>query len=533
MDFWQEDEEGSLALKLILTMSDEELAGQLFMISYPGPDPDEIAIQWIEERNLGGIKIFGKNVGSLPQLAENIGMMQEKALKTRLRIPLLAATDQEGGWVRHIKEKTSETAGNMSLGASGILSDSLMSALYINRQLKVLGINMNFAPTVDIYSNPDNIVIGPRAFSADPAQTAELAKAWYHGAEEAGIIATAKHFPGHGRTDKDSHGTLPVIKATLSEIEESDLIPYKVLIEDGVPAVMAGHLAYPKITGSNRPATISQVLLKTVLRGRLGFQGLIITDDMIMAGAGSYTRDTAFACLESIRSGADMVLVSKDAETFDTAHQLIVQEMRKDPDFRHQVQESVLRTLTLKLKYLKSQGEKAMIPDVEQVKKFFPDREAERFFYRQCCRSVSFIRDADVDFISLEGKKVLFVGPRYFLSTVLRRYPKADTYQTVPYFYDTDSWHPYELGHLIPKYDKVVFCVASPAHAQMLSRLYIFKDDIVVFSLLTPAFINDVTWAKGIAVYGRNSSSIAAGLAAMAGDYIPTGKVPIPLKEAE
>lgn len=533
MDFWQEDESGSLELQLLLAMSDEELAGQLFMISYPSIDPDETAIQWIEERNLGGIKIFGKNVGSLPKLAENIGIMQEKASQTRLRIPLLTATDQEGGWVRHIKYSTSETAGNMSLGASGIPSDSLMSALYINRQLKVLGINMNFAPTVDIYFNPDNMVIGPRAFSADPQQTAELAKAWYAGAEEAGIIATAKHFPGHGRTDKDSHGTLPVIKATLEEIEQNDLIPYKTLIEEGVPAVMAGHLAFPKITGNNRPATISQELLKTVLRERLGFQGLIITDDMIMAGASSYTPSTAYACLESIRSGADMVLVSTDAETFDQAHQLIVQEIRKDPEFRHQVQESVLRILALKMKYLKPEGEKAMIPDVEEVRKFFPDRQAESFFYRQCCRSVSFIRDADEEFISLDGKKVLFVGPRYFLSEALRRFPDSGTYQIVPYFYDTDDWHPYELGHLIPWYDKTVFCVASPAHAQMLSRLSIFKGNIVVFSLLSPAFIDDITWAKGIAVYGRNSSSIAAGLAAMAGEYTPSGKVPIPLKEEE
>ena len=514
-------------------MSDEELAGQLFMISYPGADPDENTVKWIEKRCLGGIKIFGKNVGSLQKLAENIGLMQEKASRTKLRIPLLTATDQEGGWVRHIKFNTSETAGNMSLGASGIASDSLMSSFYINRQLKVLGINMNFAPTVDIYSNPDNIVIGPRAFSADPIQTAELAKAWYQGSEEAGVIATAKHFPGHGRTDKDSHGTLPIIKATLEEMEQSDLVPYRALIAEGVPAIMAGHLAFPKITGSNRPATISQVLLKSVLREELGFRGLIITDDMIMAGASSYTPNTAYACLESIRCGADMVLISKDEATFEQAYELIIREMRKDPDFRHKVQESVLRILEVKLRYLKPLGEKAMIPDVEAVRTFFPDREAEAFFYRQCTRSVSFIRDADEEFISLEGKKVLFVGPRYFLSEALRRFPKAGTYQTVPYFYDTENWHPYELGQLIPKYDKVVFCVAGPAHASMLSRLRMFKEDIAVFSLLTPAFINDITWAKGIAVYGRNRSSIAAGLAAMAGDYIPSGKVPIPLKEAQ
>ena len=532
MDFWQEDNT-SLELQLVTAMSDEELAGQLFMISYPGTDPDETTFKWIEERNLGGIKIFGKNVGSLPLLAEHIGIMQEKALSTRLRIPLLTATDQEGGWVRHIKENTSETAGNMSLGASGIDSDALMTALYLNRQLKVLGINMNFAPTVDLYFNPNNHVIGPRAFSSDPQKTAELAKAWYHGSEEAGVISTAKHFPGHGRTDKDSHGSLPVIKATLEEIEQSDLIPYKALIEEGIPAVMAGHLSFPNITGSKRPATISHVLLKTVLRDKMGFQGLIITDDMIMAGSSFYTPSTAHACFESIKNGADMVLVSKDAETFDLAHQLIVDEIKNNPDFRHQVQESVLRILKLKLRYLKPQGEQAMIPDVEVVRTFFPDRQANKFFYRQSCRSVSFIRDADADFISLKEQNVLFVGPRFFLSEALRHYPKAGKYQLPAYFYDTDGWDPYELGHLIPKYDKVVFCVAGPAHAQMLSRLFIFKDNIVVFSLLSPAYVNDVTWAKGIAVYGRNRSSIAAGLDAMAGEFIPTGKVPFTLQEAE
>ncbi len=533
MDFWQEADDDTVVSAILDAMSNEEMAGQLFMISYPGAELDETAMEWIDERCLGGLKIFGKNVGSLPKLAANVGIMQTMALQTKYRIPLLTATDQEGGWVRHIKFETSETAGNMSLGASGIKSDALMTSLYINQQLKVLGINMNFAPTVDLYFNPDNYVIGPRAFSSDPALTAELAKAWFEGAQEAGIIATAKHFPGHGRTNKDSHGSLPVIKVTLQEIEESDLVPYKTLIEAGIPAIMAGHLAYPKITGSNRPATISQVLLKTVLRDRLGFKGMIITDDMIMGGASKYTQNTASACFEAIKSGVDMVLVSKDAETFDQAHRMIVQEMEANPQFRQQVRESAERILRVKLKYIKPEGEKNIIPDVDYVRRFFPDRQAQSFFYRQACRSVSFIRNADEDYINLEDKKVLFVGPHYFLKEAIHHYPKAGTYQIVPYFYDTDGWKPGDLGHLIYKYDKVVFCVASPAHAQMLSRLSIFKENIIVFSLLSPAFLDDVPWAKGIAVYGRDKSSIAAGLSALAGEFVPTAKVPIPLKEAE
>ena len=162
----------------------------------------------------------------LQKLAENIGLMQEKASRTKLRIPLLTATDQEGGWVRHIKFNTSETAGNMSLGASGIASDSLMSSLYINRQLKVLGINMNFAPTVDLFTNHDSTIIGTRAFGDDPDKAGILGSAFLSGSEAAGVIPTVKHFPGHGDTSLDSHGKLPVINVDFETLKKRELVPY-------------------------------------------------------------------------------------------------------------------------------------------------------------------------------------------------------------------------------------------------------------------------------------------------------------------
>ena len=514
-------------------MDNRELAGQLFMISYPGTEPDETALEWIKHRNVGGIKIFARNVGSLPSLAENIAMMQKLASGTRLRIPLFIATDQEGGWVRHIKGNTSETAGNMSLGASGIASDSFMSSFYINRQLKVLGINMNFAPTVDIYSNPENIVIGARAFSSDPAMTTELAKAWYYGSQEAGVIATAKHFPGHGRSDKDSHLTLPVIKASLDELEQSDLIPFKSLIEEGVPAIMTAHLSFPMITGDNRPVTLSDKFLKEILRGSLEFKGIIITDDIVMKGAVQFSKTAAQACLDALKNGADIVLVSRYPETFDTACNLVVQEMESNPAFRQQVIDSVKRILKVKFEYLKTAGENALYPDIEQVRTFFPDHEAEHFFYLQNCRSVSFIRRADSDSISLKGKKVLLAGPGDFLTEGLKHFSDAGTYQIDTNYYSTGKWNPDQLKQIASRYDKVVFCVTNQIHAKMLSECSIFQDKIIVFSMLTPSFLNKITWASGIAVYGSSNQSIAAGFAALAGEFVPSGKVPIPLKEGE
>jgi len=512
-------------------MTDEELAGQLFMISYPGTAPDQETMNWISKRNLGGVKIFGRNFSTISELTKDIYEMQKASQQTKFRIPLLVATDQEGGWVRHIKGETSITSGNMALGASQNHCDTWMSAFYINRELRMMGINMNFAPTVDIYYNNDNIVIGPRSFGSDPYKSAELAMTWYQGAKETGIITTAKHFPGHGRTDKDSHGTLPVINASFSEIEKTDLIPFKKLIDAGIPAIMAGHLSFPSITGNSRPATISSTILKNILRKQLNFNGVIITDDMVMGGATQYASSVSKACFEAIKNGVDIVLVSKTPETFNTALRLVVNEMKHRKEFRKQVIDSVTRILKVKLEYLKQTGENSLYPDVKAAIKFFPDKEAKKFFYEQNTRSVSFIRKADANSIALGGRKVLFVGPGYFLSEGLKRFPKAGSYRISSNFFTADGFDPSTLLSIIPKYDKVVFCIGTPAQAQMLSYFKRFRSKIIIFSLLTPAFVDDITWASGIAVYGNGRQSIEAGMAAMAGDYVPMGKLPIILRE--
>ena len=171
--------------------------------------------------------------------------MQRSAADTRLGIPLFIATDQEGGWVRHVKSKTSITPGNMAIGASGLPYDAYWSGYYIGQELKSIGINMNFAPTVDVYSNIDAHVIGPRAFSQDPLETAQLALAYFKGMEETGVVSTAKHFPGHGNAAEDSHGILPRIDISFDTLWERELLPYRYLIDRDLPTVMSGHLSLP------------------------------------------------------------------------------------------------------------------------------------------------------------------------------------------------------------------------------------------------------------------------------------------------
>ena len=159
-----------LAKQIISNMTDIEILGQTLMFGYQGEKPDSYLLEWIEEKKLGAVKIFGRNANNLSRLTRTIAVYQEKSRKSRFGIPLLIATDQEGGLVRHIRGETSITAGNMAIGADGLPYSALQAGRLIGKELNEIGINMNFAPTVDIFLNPDSDLIGTRSFGQEPNQ---------------------------------------------------------------------------------------------------------------------------------------------------------------------------------------------------------------------------------------------------------------------------------------------------------------------------------------------------------------------------
>jgi beta-N-acetylhexosaminidase len=204
--FWQDKPNEVVIEELIAAMTEEQLLGQVFLLGWSSEHAQGAIVDWITQRNLGGVKIFGWNGNKIDRLAGTISTLQTYAMDETLGIPLFTATDQEGGWVRHVKDTTSITPGNMSLGASGLPIDSYLSGYYIGLEMRAIGINMNFAPTVDVYVNPEAHVIGPRAFSSDPRVAASLGLAFFKGMDRTRVISTAKHFPGHGNARGDSHG---------------------------------------------------------------------------------------------------------------------------------------------------------------------------------------------------------------------------------------------------------------------------------------------------------------------------------------
>ncbi len=532
ISFFSPLDDDKIINEISASMSDSQLAGQILMLGYWGENPSDEILSWITERNIGGVKIFGWNAENLYTLQKSIKKMQDASALGEYSIPLFIATDQEGGWVRHVKGSTSITPGNMALGASGYIKDSYDTGKFIGQQLSYLGINMNFAPTVDILFNHNAHVIGPRAFSDDPVRTSVLATSYMNGMRDSGIISTAKHFPGHGRASDDSHGKLPLIHADLDDLKKTDLLPYDFLIREDIPAIMSGHLAFPDITEKEIPASLSPFFLKKLLRDDMHFKGIIITDDMQMTGAFYISSDIADNCLEAVSGGNDIIMVSHGPDAYDRIYKKIRDKIKDDPGFKNQVIESVRRILKIKLDYMKGNDNRYKFGNTspDDIENNIPSKEAEDFFLQNAFRSVSPAGTSNGVPVPDKNENILLAGQfSLFFEEGKKRFPDAETYY-FPYnpFYEARQSDLVNLPDIVKKYDKVIFCLANPGSMQLLGNLSSFRDKIIVVSTLSPVYIDYLGWIKyGLAIYGTGRESFAAGFSAIKGDFKPEGRIPI------
>ena len=261
-----------------------------------------------DEFAVGGVILMGRNIGTPDETAAQITQMQARARTLGLP-PLFVATDQEGGRVqrlgppRYPARPTAREIGQ-SEDAEG---RARTEAASLGRELKRLGFNWDFAPVLDVDNNPDNPVIGDRSYSPDPEQVAALGVQAVRGLQEdAGILACGKHFPGHGDTDTDSHLALPRIPHSRARLEAVEMVPFRAAIDAGLGAVMTSHILFPAIDPA-LPATLSPAILTGLLRQQMGFDGLIITDDLEMRGIADHWGAGEAAVL-AVEAGADMVL---------------------------------------------------------------------------------------------------------------------------------------------------------------------------------------------------------------------------------
>ena len=325
-------------------MSLRDMVGQMFMISIGGTEPDYYVNKMIRERNVGGVLLFGHNMRSEAQTRRLTAALQRLSMQTEPAIPLFVAVDQEGGEISHAPWVAPQPAA-AQVGARGDPEEARAIAEEMGRELLRAGVNTDLAPVVD---TGFGAAIGRRSFGEDPQLVAEMGAAAVEGFRAAGVVSAAKHFPNHGPATSDSHVGLPVVDHDLPKLRSHDLPPFRAAIQAGVPMVMVGHLLYPAVD-PERPASLSPRAVG-VLRGELGFGGVVVTDDLAMAGA-SGEDPPARAAVEAVKAGANLLIISSPPEQQADAYDAVVAAVKSGEIPQRRIQDSVERILKVKKDY--------------------------------------------------------------------------------------------------------------------------------------------------------------------------------------
>lgn len=290
----------------ISQMSPEEKIGQMIVAGFQGTELSDGQIQYIQSHHIGNVIIFGQNTRDREQIAA-LNTQLQKAILEDTGIPALIGIDQEGGKVMRIESGVTCYPGNMAVAATGHPDYAEKIGAGMGQELRSLGIYADFAPVLDVNSNPDNPVINTRSYSDDPETVAKYGCQMIEGLKSQGILACGKHFPGHGDTNTDSHYGLPIINKSMDNMEKNELLPFRAAIADGVDMLMVSHIVFPAYDPQKLPASMSPSILTGLLRRQLGFQGLIITDSMTM-GAIKDHYGVAQGSLAAAKAGADLIL---------------------------------------------------------------------------------------------------------------------------------------------------------------------------------------------------------------------------------
>ena len=342
-------------------MTTEEKVGQLLIAGFYGTQAGEEVRSYIQDLHVGGVILYGRNVESAGQLLELTNGLKALAEDG---IPLLISTDQEGGLVERMPPEVHRLPNAYHFGQIDD-PEARMNACFtlgqtLAAQCATFGINMDFAPVMDIWSNPDNTVIGERAFGSDAATVTGAANETALGILSGGVIPVAKHFPGHGDTETDSHLGLPVVDKTKEELLDFELRPFRQAIDTtcvfgtyggdtSIPAIMVGHILVSQID-PERPASLSPAVVTGLLREELGFDGVVVTDDLTM-GAVTQSYGLGEAAVLAVEAGCDLLLVCHEEGSVEEAYTALLEAVDSGRLSQDRLDQSVRRILALKQDY--------------------------------------------------------------------------------------------------------------------------------------------------------------------------------------
>ncbi|MNI53380.1 putative lipoprotein YbbD precursor [compost metagenome] len=279
-------------------------------------------------------------------------------------MPLSMSVDQEGGKVSRMPDEYAVIPANSKVGSAGNSETAEVLGQLLAREVLSAGFNMNFAPVLDINSNPDNPVIGDRSFGSTADVVTSLGIAEMNGIAEAGAIPVVKHFPGHGDTSVDSHLELPVVNKTAAQLAKLEWLPFEAAIKANADAVMVAHILYPKLDAS-KPASLSQAIIGGLLRGQMGFDGVVITDDLTM-GAITEHYTLAAAAIDAVQAGSDILLIAHEYANEQKVRAALLDSVKQGTISEARIDESVYRILALKQKY-RLNDQPLEVPDLTEL----------------------------------------------------------------------------------------------------------------------------------------------------------------------
>ena len=524
-------------IKDIHELSLEEKLGQLLMIGFKGYKLTEEIREMIQKYKFGNFIIFGRNYKNLEQFEKLIRDIHEEVIKSTGIIPFISI-DQEGGNTIRIKEKSTYYPGQMTLSATHLSNVKEISHM-MGKHLISLGINMNLAPILDINNNPKNPVIGIRSFSDKSEIVSKYGIEEIKGMQEEGIIATAKHFPGHGDTEIDSHLGLPVLPFDKDRLYNLELKPFKDAIDNGIDNIMSAHIIFQQID-KNNPATISKDIIKGILRDELNYKGLITSDCMEMKAI-SKTYTTPIGVAKAIQAGIDLVLVCHTKELQIESLKRLKKYVDDNLITIDDIDEKIKRILTYKKKVYSVMKKKFFKYNNKENLEIFKDENSfEKKIQNIVDSSLTFVNGKKLE---LKGKILLYWCKYLTLNKAEEKLKKDDMFgellkretpeiTSLSYIFNHYSK---ELIDKASNYDTVIFisfnAFADESQAKMINELNNICNNFYVISIRNP--YDYLVLDKNInfyTMYESTPNSMRSIIKFIKGEIQPQGKLPIQLE---
>ncbi len=514
-------------------MTPEEKIGQLLMVGIRGKRLTPGTEQLIKKLKLGGVIFYAHNIDDPVQLRQFTSAIQRVASLDHgdQGIPLFISVDQEGGSVARIRKGVHSFPPPMAIGATGSLQLSYMVGKMMALDLSAMGINMNLAPVLDVNTEQENQLIGIRSFGGDPELVAQMGMWYIEGLQSRGVVATAKHFPGHGSTAVDSHYAIPAIQTELSDLEKFHLIPFKKAMENGLDALMTAHLSVLAIDPSGLPATFSYNLLTQVVRKKMNYQGLIVTDDLEMKSIRN-KYGVGEAALKAILAGSDIVMVSWTDEKKTEVFKTLLTAYREGKLTEKRLNESVRRILRLKYQrgFFDAVREPASIDP-----KWLTHSAHQKLLSQIAAKAITMVFNKGALPLQEEDpRKLLLVTPFNLFYEELKFYHEELSSLKIPNR-PTVSEIETIVSNLTERQKEVDLLMIGLTHRSQLPLVQKLsqniKKPIVVISFESPYLIHEIKKISEISAflcsYGTQPELVRATAEALVGIIHPTGKSPL------